>query len=672
MLNRFTMRIPPSQSVSTRSLWAVQGILFFWLAILAYRVFLPALTQHLWIDFLFLFLVFGYIMLTAAGIGRMILRRFELGFSLLEFDILSLLLGLAFLSISIAAFGMVGWLTKPGIFACLAVCGFVSSSEWHQLFQKVVSAARSVRLPKTQSVYETLLLIFVVGMFPLLIVNTLTPPWDYDALLYHLEVPRQFLAEGRIAFHPEIFESAYPFLGEMLFLVGIVARVESLAKLINLTYAILLILSTYSFAIRFFNREVALTAVGILVATPILAVWATWVSIDYAWGAFEFWAVYAICLWLTGQKQDTRKWLTLSGALSGLAASTKYISLPVLLIVAILLLWKSMEGSKKPFAAAVRNLWTFGASAGLVMSLWYIKNWIWTGNPIYPLLFGGTGWDPLKNQLFTQEYMNTFGMGRDLLDFFLLPYNVYAHGDRFAALPWEFIHPLLWIAFLFPFLKKSREQSTVSIYTFLYYIWWFLGSQLIRFLLPVSAFLAILAGAVLDRFPHFPRNTFRLTMIAGLAVLSFAYQLTVLKNSGTFSYVLGQMSTNELLGTFVDDYRVKQFIQKTLSEQEHALFLWDGRGYYCDSRCVPDHTQSLAVRLTLQSPQPQQLADDLRADGITHLMLSSTDASWFIQYHDPNGNHRRAMEYYREQFLPVCGKSIYKDEGMELFEITCH
>ncbi len=649
----------------------MRGILFLWVAILAWRLFLPSSVQHLWVEFLFLLLLFGYMVLTAAGIGRMLVRQFQLAFSSLEFSILSLLLGLAFLSMCIAALGLAGLLTKTGIFACLMLGGFISSYEWHELFRNAVWAARSRRWLKTHSVYETLLLIFVIGMFPLLILNALTPVWDYDALLYHLEVPRQFLAEGRISFNPDIFESAYPFLGEMLFMVGIVARVEPLAKFINLTYAILFILSTYSFAVRFFNREVALTAVGILVSTPILMIWATWVSTDYAWGAFEFWALYAICLWLAGQKQDTRKWLTLAGVLSGLAASTKYISLPVLLIVAVLVLWKSMEGSKQPFAESFRNVLTFGISAGLVMSFWYVKNWIWTGNPIYPLLFGGTGWDPLKDQLFTKDYMSTFGIGRNLLNFFLLPYYIYAQQYRFSALPWEFIPPLVWLAFLFPFLKKSQEQSAVNIYTFLYYIWWFLGSQLLRFLLPVSAFLAILAGAVLDRWPHVVRSALRLTLIAGLAVLSFAYQFTVLQNSGTFSYVMGQTSSEEILQTFVDDYRVKQFIQQALSEEQRALFLWDGRGYYCDSRCVPDYSQSLAVRLTLRSAPPQQLAHELRSDGITHLMLSSPDANWFIQHHDPNHYHRRALQYYREQFLPACGKSIYKDEGMELFEIFC-
>lgn len=611
-------------------------------------------------------------MLTAAGIGRIAVQRFQLTFSGLEFHILLLLLGLGSLSMFIAALGIAGLLTKTGIFACLTLAGFLASPQWHEIFRNAGSSISSIRLPKNRSLYETLLLFSILGFFPLLIINALTPAWDYDALLYHLEIPKQFLAEGRIGFNPEAFRSAYPFLGEMLFIVGMVFRAESLAKLINLTYAILFILSVYAFAVRFFNREVALTAVGILVSTPILLIWATWVSIDYVWGTYELWALYAVCLWLLGQKQDTRKWLALAGVLSGLAASTKYISLPALLIVALLLLWKSVEGSRQPLAETFRNLLTFGVSAGMVMGIWYLKNWIWTGNPIYPLVFGGTGWDALKDQLFNSDYMKTFGMDRNLLNFFLLPYNVYAQHNRFSTLPLEIIHPLLWLGFLFPLLKKSKEGSVVGVYAFVYYIWWFLGSQVIRFLLPVSAFLAILAGAVLDRWPPFLKHALRLTLIAGLAILSFVYQITVMQNSGTFAYVTGQASSDDILQTFVDDYRVKQFIQQSLTPEERALFLWDGRGYYCDARCIPDHDQSLAVRLTLQSPPPEQLAQDLRSDGITHLMLSSTDADWFIQHHDPNEYHRMAMQYYREQFLPACGKSIYKDEGMELFEIVCH
>ena len=32
----------------------------------------------------------------------------------------------------------------------------------------------------------------------------------------------------------------------------------------------------------------------------------------------------------------------------------------------------------------------------LVALPWYLRNWIWTGNPFYPFLFGGTYWDAFR------------------------------------------------------------------------------------------------------------------------------------------------------------------------------------------------------------------------------------------------------------------------------------
>lgn len=664
------MKIPPSQVVSTRSLWAIRGILFLWAAILAWRLFLPSAVRHLWVDFLFLFLLFGYVILTAAGIGRMLVERFKLTLTNLEFNIASLLLGLGLLSAIMAVLGLTGLLTKPGIFACLVICGFISSSEWQELFRNAVSAVRSIRRLKTHSVYETLMLVFAFGMFPLLIVNALTPVWDYDALLYHLQVPRQFLAEGRIYFDPEVLRSAYPFLGEMLFLVGIAFNLDSLAKLINLTFAVLFIVSVYACAIRFFTRDIAWSAVGILGSMPAFPLWSTWASIDYAWAVYEFWAVFAIVRWLEDDPAYTTRWLTLAGVMSGLAASTKYISIPAMLIAALLVLWKSLQGEKRPWKQGVRNLFTFGGSASLVMGIWYIKNWIWTGNPVYPLVFGGLGWDPIKDQVL-KGYMQTFGVGTNWWDYLLLPYNVYAHQDQFSTSMQEIIHPLLWLAFLFPFLPGRKQHSTLIAYSGLYYVWWLFGSQVIRFLLPLSAFFAILAGSVIERTPTLVRHVLKLGLIAGLLIVSLVYQFLVLRNSGTFSYMAGTTSPETLLTLFVDDFGVKKYVHDALDPSARVYFLWDGRGYYCDSRCIPDDEQSQAVKLALGSPSPARLTQTLRSEGITHLMLHRTDANWFVRYHDPFGNHRQALEYFETQFLPACGTSIYKDAGTELYELNC-
>lgn len=654
-----------------KPIWIARGIFLVWLAVLAWHLFVSALGNGLWTVFLVIFILFGYIAVTALGVGRILVRRFNVTLSDLEFNLLAFLLGLGLLSFSIALLGMLGWLNKNAIFLTLAVIGFVATSEWGEMFRSAQAQVRSFRLPRGGSIYDVLLVILTPALFLLMLINVLTPIWDYDALVYHMEIPKQFLSQGRFNFDPNIMRSAHPFLGEMLFVVGMVFQVESVARLVNLTFAIVFIASTYAFACRFFNRQIALVALGILVSTPILSVWATWASIDFAWAAFEFWAVYAILLWLAGEKTDARKWMVLAGIMSGLGASTKYLSLPALGILAIIILWKSMEGSKRSFAEAFWNLLIFGVSATLVMGIWYIKNWLWTGNPIYPLLFGGVGWDALKNQIFSIDYMQTFGMDRTLLNFILLPYYVYAQHDKFSTLPLEIVHPLLWAAFLFPFMKGSKERASIAVYTFLYYIWWFLGAQQIRFLLPISGFLAILAGSVIERFWTPLKHVLKLVLIAAPMILIVVYQLSVLNNSGVFSYLAGRTSSDELLRVFVDDYAAKQFIQESLQENERVMFLWDSRGYYCDSRCIPDSNQSHAIVLALDSPPPVELAHQLKTQGITHILIHSIDAEWFIEHHDPNRYHSIALQYFQEQFLPTCARSIYQDDKTELFELIC-
>jgi hypothetical protein len=421
---------------------------------------------------------------------------------------------------------------------------------------------------------------------------------------------------------------------------------------------------------RFFNRRTALAAVGILVSVPSFVLWSTWAGIDFAWAGYELWSVYAVSMWLADEDRNSKPYLILAGIMSGFAAGTKYISLPALVLVAVLIAWLSFFKIRRNVSGVLRDLLVYGLSAGMVMGAWYARNLILTGNPVYPLVFGGPGWDSLESLVFN-TYMQTFGIGESLMDFVLLPFTTYAYQDRFSTMPQEILHPLLWLAFLFPFLDRSRKYSFVFAYTLLYFVWWFFGSQVIRFLLPASAFLALFAGEVLERFSKFPGYALKYSLIAGLLVFNLAYQGLTLRNSGAFGYIAGQKPGTEILQLFVDDYSVKQYIQETLAPDERALFLWDGRGYYCDERCIADTEQSIAVGLALGSPIPEDLSGDLRRRGITHLMLSSSDADFFIGSHDPEGFHRSAWDYYKNSFLPACGKSVFRDGGMELFEITC-
>lgn len=658
-------------NITIRSSLVSRLALTVWLLVLAWRLFAPVNDGVVWIDYLFLFVLYGYIHITALGLGWLVLRRFKPNLTDLEGSVFAYMIGLGGISLGVAFVGFLGLFTPWGIFAILAASGIAASSAWVESIQGLKKAFQFSRFLTKLTSFEKSLVLLSLLTVPILLIHVLTPVWDYDALLYHLEVPRHFLAYGGIYFVQDMMRSAYPYLGEMLFAVGMLFRLDSLSKLVHLTYAALFVLSIYALGVRFFSRSAALTAVGIVVSVPSFVLWSTWASIDFAWAGYELWSVYFVSMWLKDENRDTKIALIFAGVMSGFAASTKYISLPILVLVAGLVAWFSLSKMKSGIGGSIRNLFVLGMPAVLVMGVWYLKNLILTGNPVYPLVYGGPGWDALEN-LVLNTYVQTFGIGKGILDLFQLPYTVYAYHERFSTMPQEIIHPLLWLAFLFPFLRKSRRYSFLIIYTFLYFIWWFFGSQVIRFLLPVSAFLALFAGDVIERFPKVPGNVLKIVFITGLMVYNFVFQVVTFRNSRAIDYIAGQRSSDDLLHLFVEDYGVKQYIQEELDPDERALFLWDGRGYYCDERCIADTEQAMAVGLALDSPPPEELSQKLLNMGITHLMFSANDAGFFIRLHDPEGLHRSAREYYLEKFLPTCGRSVFKDGGMELFEIDCN
>lgn len=642
-------------------------------ALLAWRLFMPkagleARGAAVWLELGFLIILYIFINLTGFGLGRLIFRYVKLP-SLTQFEmtLAGYLLGLGVLSLGIMVLGFAGWLNGWAIFLWLFLSGAVATRELIGL--NVGDLA--IRFPKIKNLFLILLQLTALVAVPMLLVECLSPVWDYDALLYHLEGPRQFLLQGRIAFDPEVLRSAYPYLGEMPFAVGIVFDLIPLAKLINFTYAILFVLSSYVFSRRFFGRQSAYTTVGILIGAPAFWVWGTWAGVDFAWATYEFWSIYAILLWLAGKKEHTKKWLAFAGVMSGFAISVKYLSLPALLVVMILIAWKSFENTKRPVRDVLINLTIFAFCTAIVGGAWYIRNWIVTGNPVYPLVFGGPGWEPVEAQVLN-DYVGSFGVGKQWLDYLLLPYNVYAFHNKFSTIGIEWIHPAVWLAFFFPFIAKSHRRHTVLfVYACLGFILWAATSQVIRFLIPVTAFLAILAGAVIESFPLILKRLLQIGLIGGFMLFNLVFQLQWLQDKDAWEYVSGHRSTAEFLQNMSYGYEAIQYIQEYLDVDQKVQFLWDGRGYLCDTRCVPDDEQSGAIRLTFEDPLPSDLAFDLREAGGTHLMLSQPDATWFILYHDPQWMHRDALNYFESVFFPACGKLVYSDEDMRLYEITC-
>lgn len=628
---------------------------------------IPGEANSIWIEIGQLILLYGYISLVALGLGLLMLKKFSaLLFIELERILLAFTIGMAALSILVALLGFSGLLTRFPLFLSLIGGGLLAYNPLVKLNQSLPR----LRLRKINDRFLIFLRVVCVVTVPLIFVECLTPVWDYDALLYHLDVPFSFLSAGRIYFDPEIFRSAYPYYGEMLFLVGMAFNLAPLAKLISFTFAILFVVSVYAFSRRLVGRNVSYVVAVILIGAPAFWVWASWATVDFAWGVYELWSVIAVVRWARTVTSGSRQWLILAGMMSGFAVGIKYLSLPSAAIIAGLIVWKSLTPSENRIKEVTINLALFGCSAALIGGVWYLRNVFVTGNAFYPLVVGGPGWEPLED-LVLQGYMQTFGTGRSILDYLLLPFNVYIRHNNFSTIGIELIHPILWLLFLAPFIlwKQKRMRSLVAYCLAGFFIWAY-SLQVIRFLVPLTGPMAILSAVVVVRSPTVLRRIFIVIIAVGI-LFNLVFQIQWLADKPTLDYLTGQTSAAQYLEKMNPDQRVIEYARRNFADAEKALFLWDGRGYYCEDFCVADDEQSAAILLSYDNPLPSDLAADLRRRGFTHLMLSVPDVGWFIQNHDPQDLHRKAYLYFRDRFIPQCGRLIFQDEGFMLNEIIC-
>jgi hypothetical protein len=591
----------------------------------------------------------SWVLLLAGGLGWKVQRWLRLEpLTRLEQVAFAVPVGMGILAYGVLALGLTGLLCPWAILMWLIVATAWAWPEWSDVIQGFPRRLAQTHQALTKLGWGAKALLIVGALvLALATLQALTPPFDYDSLMYHLQGPRLFLEAGRILLLPDIWQANGPFTVEMLFTIGLALGSDTFAKLIHLSYAVFLVLATFGLGRRFIGPAGGWTAAALLLGIPALPLWASWSHVDIVQALYEFLGLYALLVW---QENDQRRWLILAGLLTGWAVGSKYLALGGLAVLGLWTLWQSLgKGWKRPLTQGL----LFGLPVLLVGSPWYAKNWLWSGNPVYPFVFGGTGWDADRLRLL-MAYLRSFSIGR-----------------HFAQIP---VLSFL-LALPYPLTRRHRSMDGVASMTVLRLILWALASQQTRFLVPLFPTLSLLAANVLIHLAILPRFQ-RWGKALGTILLAGAVMITLLFNGylfRTFSplgVILGRESKDAFLRRTVPDYAGLQFVQRYLPCHTHALMMWDGRGYYCDARCIVHTDQSKWTRLVIPGSDPAAIAARLRAMGVTHLFFNVEDASFFVD-HDPTGRHYAALEFFEKDFRPSCTREIYRDQVVLLFEVTC-
>ncbi len=456
----------------------------------------------------------------------------------------------------------------------------------------------------------------------------LTPPTSWDGLFYHLTGPALYIAQGQIALlDVNIPHLAFPSLMEMLFGLAMLLRSDVAAKLLHLTYGLLLAALVYRLSQRWQGREAAGWSLLLLAAMPMVAVLAAWAYNDLALAFYQLAALYALLAW-----QETQRWgwLGASGLLSGLALGLKYTAFLLPLVGLIYLFWQPHHRRR----AAL----TFALLTGLAALPWYLRNWAFTGNPVYPFLvgfFGGRDWDGFRAAWYAHAGT---GIGWRPLDILALPATMTLglrdanyYDGRMGPLFLALAPALLWL--IVQIRRRERWMALLGGFAAIQALVWTLGviqSRALfqaRLFLPGFVALIPLFSETLVQIPILDRRKFSLSafvqMLVGV-VLAFnlvSQTLDVLRLN-PFGYLIGDENRSAYLGRVLGDhYRALERLGEVVAEDGRVLFLWEPRSYYSPRPAQPDAILDNWSHLLHLYGDEERVAAHLRAEGFTHVLL---------------------------------------------------
>lgn len=379
-------------------------------------------------------------------------------------------------------------------------------------FRDILTAFRGLSLE------QGILLGYVGIAAAITFVLTLAPPngADYDSLVYHLAAPAQYLRHGRIIELPTDHHSYFPFTLETWFLLGLAAKGPVLAKLFHWLMLPVGALALLSMGSRTGYRSAGFWAAALYASMPLILAEAMTAYIDLGFTAFSLLAALALLRAL--EEEDELHWLMVSGAFCGFSLGSKYFGALIFGFLGLWLLGTQIQRRRVRLA----HLLTFAVPAILLGSPWYVRNWLWTGNPVYPFaygLFGGTHWTKAMAEAYYAD-QKQFGFGHTLLDnlwaawrLAMAPFNLNApfwplRSDIQAASGTKggfdvsgmalssFIGPA-WLAAGMPaFFLRSKPRPVLLALVFfgLLWIFWLISSQQVRYLMPGLALLCIAGG----------------------------------------------------------------------------------------------------------------------------------------------------------------------------------
>lgn len=422
---------------------------------------------------------------------------------------------------------------------------------------------------KQSTKFEFAILLLIITTVLINFIGVLSPETAFDALWYHLTLPKLYLQNNSVFFVPGglFYYSVMPKLGEMLYVGALSIGPEQLAKFIHFLFGTASVFVLYKLSRLFFQRPFALLTCLVYYANLVVAWLSTTAYIDLIRTFYEILALYAFLKYYTHKQKN---WLYVSAVMVGCAITTKLLAFSTLVLfiaLFIITFYKSLS-LKQLF----QKLSLFIGISLLIPLPWLIFSYSTTGNPVYPFF---SNIYPISPTTISVQRIVT-----DLLNLLIR-----------SADP---ISPIYLIILPFAIARFSTFKPMLKIvvyYCFLALILWYFTPRTGggRFILPYLPALSLAVVGVLSTI----KDRYIYKSIIGVIFL-VAVVTIVCRGVATARYIsviLGFETKNSFLSRelnfeFGDYYDIDGKITTFVKPSDTVLFIGGHNLYYTDFRVI--------------------------------------------------------------------------------------
>lgn len=536
-----------------------------------------------------------------------------------------------------------------------------------------------------------ILLLLIIGLVATTIIMASVPPVSRDALTHHLAVPKIYLSQGRMLELPEIVPSYFPMNIDLLFLIPLIWENDILPKHIHMLFGILTSGLIYAYLRRRLSHVYGLLGGLLYLSLPIVIQLSITVYVDLGLAFFSTAALFCILEWKRAEFRLPQ--LFLSGIFCGLAMGTKYNGLVVFILLSFVVpflanqqktkSYKENRGAARRVPLVVYHVVIFVGTALLIFSPWAIRNYIWTGNPIFPL------YDVLFNPQnpFIETRMNAFAIrrfvyGENLWETLLVPLRIFFQGqDDVPGLFDGRLNPFLLPLVVLGIFKTRHQPSGLqsekalwSSFAFLFIlIVFFTRDMRIRYIMPAVPPLVIVSVMGIRNLVSYSsriktnlmRHGHELIIVLSAALIfapNAVYVFQKWKVVKPIEYLSGRIDRDAYITRYRPEYTVIQYANRHLTKEHRILCVFLGnRRYYFDIATFFMEWPQFEIALN-QARNASQFDEELAAKGISHVVIGLEGVDFWAR-RTLSIDKQRMLQQWIAEYL----ETVIEENGFALF-----